>query len=184
MFCFIFSWIKTWFQKSAYVQKPHCSYTKLYRRFRPEQNTCPEQRVLEIQSFSLHLIRIQLFKRFNLDQIDLGLEVFCYPGPGNPSDFCAGLSKQNWIGSPWSRYTLSDFQIWITSALEPDVLMERKWDGEETAYVLHCIYTNNCFWLQGFFIRHILNYTGYNQKWNVKDFTFPHTAPYLRIVPM
>jgi len=28
------------------------------------------------------------------------------PGSGNPSYFCAGFSKQNWIGSPWSRYTL------------------------------------------------------------------------------
>ncbi len=44
--------------------------------------------------------------------------------------------------------------------------------------------TASDFKVQGFFIRHILNYTGYNQKWNVKDFTFPHTAPYMRIVPM
>jgi len=26
--------------------------------------------------------------------------MFCYPGSGNPSYFCAGFSEKNWIGSP------------------------------------------------------------------------------------
>ncbi len=34
-----------------------------------------------------------------------GNHMFCGPGSGNPSYFHAGFSKQNCIGSPWSRYT-------------------------------------------------------------------------------
>ena len=33
---------------------------------------------------------------------DLEIPFFCYPGSGNLSVF----SKQHWIGSPWSRYTV------------------------------------------------------------------------------
>ncbi len=32
--------------------------------------------------------------------------LFCNPGAGNPFDFCAVFSKQNWIASPWSRYNI------------------------------------------------------------------------------
>ena len=35
-----------------------------------------------------------------------GNPMFCYSGSDNPSYFYVGLSKQHWIGSPWSWYTV------------------------------------------------------------------------------
>ncbi len=86
----------------------------------------------------------QLFKNL----MEHGNPMFCCPGSDNPSYFSAVFSKQNWIGSQWSRYTL--FQMTKSGLLvHCGAPKGTRWWGKMSMLLhslrklVHCIHTIN-----------------------------------------